>query len=122
MGNGHKRDISLNSTINGDEMTMRGSEVESSVGTYGAPNLIVKQRDIEEEDYIYKVPCAARETISLRDSVHLTNNKFHLKGEATEPINRKDIQLTEFRSSAVETTRATDILSELKDTHNKNHN
>jgi hypothetical protein len=29
----------------------------------------VRIRDIEEEEYIYKVPCAARETISLRDSV-----------------------------------------------------
>jgi hypothetical protein len=31
------------------------------------------KRDIEEEDYIYKVPCEARETISLRDSTYITS-------------------------------------------------
>jgi hypothetical protein len=31
------------------------------------------KRDIEEEDYIYKVPCQARETISLRDSTYVSN-------------------------------------------------
>lgn len=30
-----------------------------------------KKKDIEEEDYIYKVPCDPRQTISLRDSVKL---------------------------------------------------
>jgi hypothetical protein len=28
--------------------------------------------DIEEQDFIYKVKCEARETISLRDTVKLT--------------------------------------------------
>ena len=30
------------------------------------------KKDIEEEDYIYKVPCQARETISLRDSSYIS--------------------------------------------------
>ena len=40
------------------------------------------KRDIEEEDYIYKVPCEARETISLRDSTYITKaNKKRKRGD-----------------------------------------
>jgi hypothetical protein len=35
-----------------------------------------KAKDIEEEDFIYKVPCAPRETISLRDSQYVSKNKL----------------------------------------------
>ena len=31
-----------------------------------------KQMDIEDQEFIYKVPCAARETISLRDSQYVS--------------------------------------------------
>jgi hypothetical protein len=31
------------------------------------------KKDIEEEEYIYKVPCQPRETISLRDSTYVSN-------------------------------------------------
>jgi hypothetical protein len=30
------------------------------------------KKDIEDEDYVYKVPCQARETISLRDSTYVS--------------------------------------------------
>ena len=50
----------------------------------------VPKKDIEEEDYIYKVPCQARETISLRDSTYISNQKKKKKkyddyGEMKEP-------------------------------------
>lgn len=73
---------SLNHTINGDDLTsVRGSEA-GSFGTYNAgivANVNMKPRDIEEEEYIYKVACDPRETISLRDSRPIPNEKAHKK-------------------------------------------
>ncbi len=37
------------------------------------------KKDIEEEDYIYKVPCQPRETISLRDSTYVSNKPIKKK-------------------------------------------
>jgi hypothetical protein len=37
------------------------------------------KRDIEEEEYIYKVPCQPRETISLRDSTYVSNKQIKKK-------------------------------------------
>ena len=37
-----------------------------------AQQQLQSQVDIEDQDFIYKVPCAARETISLRDSQYVS--------------------------------------------------
>lgn len=36
---------------------------------------LVKKKDIEDEEYIYKVKVDPRETISMRDSVPIINDK-----------------------------------------------
>jgi hypothetical protein len=58
------------SNVNGH--TSSSFTSNSSKDTYNVQNSNIqlsKPRDIEEEDYIYKVPCDPRQTISLRDSV-----------------------------------------------------
>lgn len=56
-----------------------------------------RTRDIEEEEYIYKVPCDPRDTISLRDSVRPERELSESapeKMKLTAPQS-KNIQLTE---------------------------
>lgn len=56
-------------------------------------------RDIEDEEFIYKVPCEARETISLRDSQYISKQKIEEKREAKLKIKKNEIPLTELRST-----------------------
>ena len=85
-----------------------------SIGTYNSfSGPALKIKDIEDEDYIYKVACAARETISLRDSIIIPNDKSNKKKESAHPT--EDIQLIELRST-LPGSNESDMLSEMKDT------
>lgn len=77
----------------------RPSEAQSLYNTHVSNSRPPK--DIEDEEYIYKVPCAARETISLRDSVPVPGDSKIIKKREMHK-DSKDIQLTELKTSLVE--------------------
>ena len=79
---------SFASTLNGDDIISQRSEVNTFTGP------ATKIRDIEEADYIYKVKCDPRETISLRDSKPVTYTDGY-----KEVNGGKSIQLTDIRST-----------------------
>ncbi len=70
--------------------TSPSSYASDTRGTYGLPNQLNNKggnqnaktyKDIEEEDFIYSVPCAERQTISLRDSVRVKKDSPKNKGK-----------------------------------------
>lgn len=77
--------------------SFNGGSNMGSPSTYQGGKNVSRTRDIEEEEYIYKVPCAARETISLRDSVRPTETTNHSSGKKTTTDEGKNIQLTEYK-------------------------
>ena len=71
------------------ESSMISPTSNTSRDTYVLQNSAITQikpKDIEEEDYIYAVPCDPRQTISLRDSVKL--NRASPKTIAKQNKNR----------------------------------
>jgi len=94
---GQEANSSFSSTINGDDIVSQ-SPSEQTIGTYNV-NTIIK-KDIEDEEYIYKVKCAPRDTISLRDSRPVQYDHVAAK-KLSKTSDTKDIQLTDLKSTAV---------------------
>ena len=79
-----------------DRDTFNSNGADSTSLNTNQSGKFIKVKDIEDEEYIYKVPCAARDTISLRDSVKPVNAAEVKKNH--EKNKKKPVMSTDFKN------------------------